>query len=59
MTLKMLVAVLTVVIVALPAVAFAAPGPTIRHHKRSCHDAAWQSDAWKACEAKMQTRAKR
>lgn len=26
------------------------------HHRRSCFDAAWQSEAWKRCEAMMGAR---
>jgi hypothetical protein len=34
-------------------------GAAGRHHRRSCFDASWQSEAWKRCESMMGSPEKR
>ncbi|HUA52130.1 MAG TPA: hypothetical protein VMB81_08195 [Candidatus Sulfotelmatobacter sp.] len=66
MSFRTLVAALAFAAVSLPAGAIAAgPAPSAKgmtmtmpmaktsSHKKTCYDAAWQSQEWKDCEAKM------
>ena len=65
MSFKILVAALALAAV-MPAISFAADAPaakagqtSAKAHKTSCYDAAWQSQEWKDCEAKMQAQGKK